>query len=199
MIKLKQAVIVEGKYDKIKLSNFLDAFIVTTDGFRIFSDKEKRQFIRLLAEKQGIIVITDSDNAGKVIRGHIKNIVGNSPVTNVYLPQIKGKERRKTKESAQGYLGLEGLSQEIIVTALERSGILGEENLCKSSITKADLFSLGLTGCADSSKKRKLLYKKMGLPDNLTANNFLEYINRTETLPSLERLCKECLQEADKK
>ena len=118
MIKLKQTIIVEGKYDKIRLANIIDATIITTEGFRIFKDKEKRELIRILWDKNGLIVMTDSDKAGQLIRNHIKNIVPKAEVINVYLPQIKGKEKRKTSPSAEGVLGVEGTDDGIIISAL---------------------------------------------------------------------------------
>ena len=126
MIRLKQAVIVEGKYDKITLENLIDATIITTNGFRIFRDKEKRELIRILAQKNGLIVITDSDSAGAVIRSHLKQICPEGSITNVYIPQLIGKEKRKNKPSKEGLLGLEGMSQDVILSALQRSGITGD-------------------------------------------------------------------------
>ena len=121
LIKLSQVVIVEGKYDKITLENVIDATILTTNGFRIFKDKEKRDLIRLLAERKGIIVITDSDSAGALLRSHLKQICPENTITNVYIPQLYGKEKRKSKPSKDGFLGLEGMTQELIIDALARS------------------------------------------------------------------------------
>ena len=128
MIKLNQAVIVEGKYDKITLENVIDTTIIVTDGFRIFKNKEKRELIRLLAERRGIIVITDSDSAGAVIRSYLKQICPEGTITNVYIPQLSGKEKRKTKPSKEGFLGVEGMTQQALVDALARSGITGKES-----------------------------------------------------------------------
>ena len=194
MIKLKQAVIVEGKYDKIRLSNFIDAMIISTDGFSIFKDTKKRDLIRLIAKKNGIVILTDSDNAGRMIRAFVKNLVGEAEVTQVYVPQIKGKERRKTKQSAEGFLGVEGLSDSVIIDALEKSGILAKEIKDNTDkITKADFVMYGLSGGNDSSTKRKRLCAELGLPDNLTANCLLEYLNRTTTKNEFERVCARCL------
>ncbi len=198
MIKLKEAVIVEGKYDKIKLANFLDTLIIETNGFSVFKDSEKRQLISLLAKENGIIIMTDSDSAGNIIRSYIKNFVKEGSVKQVYLPQIKGKEKRKDKPSSEGFLGVEGLSEEIIINALNKSGIT-ETAENKPKIEKADLYFLGLSGKPNSSEFRKQVLLKMGLPNNLTTNNLLEYINLSGRYDELKRVCEECLQEAAKK
>lgn len=179
LIKLNQTVIVEGKYDKITLENIIDATIITTNGFGIFKDKEKCDLIRLLAEKQGIIVITDSDSAGMVIRSHLKQICPKGTVTNVYVPQLCGKEKRKAKFSKQGYLGVEGLDKQTILTALERSGIIGIDCQSKTSrkITKTDLFLLGLSGGENSSALRNDLSAFLNIPQGMSANAFLDCIN----------------------
>ena len=179
MIKISQAVIVEGKYDKIHLENIIDATIIATDGFRIFKDREKRELIRQLAIKKGIVVITDSDSAGAVIRSHIKQICAEGTVINVYVPQLKGKERRKASPSKQGLLGVEGLDKQIIVDALARSGITGCEVLGKGNkkITKTDMFKLKLSGCENSAYLRDSLAKYLQLPVDMSANAFLDCIN----------------------
>ncbi len=177
MIKLKQAVIVEGKYDKIRLSNILDATIITTNGFRIFKDKEKRELVRLFAKKCGIIIMTDSDYAGQMIRRHICNIVKNGEITNIYLPPISGKERRKTKSGAEGLLGVEGTDDKIIIEALKKSGITHTATRQKNrKITKTDLFSAGINGGENSCKKRESFCRYLGLP-LLPSNTLLEALN----------------------
>lgn len=178
MIKLSQAVIVEGKYDKIRLSNILDATIIPTDGFRIFKDREKLALIKILAEKSGIIIITDSDRAGQMIRKRVEASVPADRVTNVYLPRIVGKEKRKNAPSAEGVLGVEGTDDEIILAALNRVGITGDTAPKDGrSITKTDLFNLGLSGGVDSSAARKDFCKFLSLPDFLTANSLLDVLN----------------------
>ena len=172
MIKIPRAVIVEGKYDKIRLENIIDATIITTNGFCIFKDAQKRELIRKVAKKKGILIITDSDKAGSVIRGHIKSFVTEGDIANVYLPQILGKEKRKSTPSAEGYLGVEGTPDDIIKNALERFTEKGEFDGRK--IAKTDLFSLGLSGMPDSSEKRKSLQKFLDLPENLTTNALLD-------------------------
>ena len=179
LIKLKQTVIVEGKYDKIALENILDATIITTNGFRIFKDREKRELIRFLAKKNGLIVITDSDSAGSIIRSHLKQICPADTIKNVYVPQILGKEKRKTKSSKEGLLGVEGLEKHVLLSALMRSGITSDEVELNSKalITKTNLFELGLSGGVNSSSLRYDLAKYLGLPTNMSCNAFLDCIN----------------------
>ena len=155
MIKIKKPIIVEGKYDKITLENTVDALIIPTNGFGIFKDKEKCRLIRLLAEKNGgIIVMTDSDSAGSVIRAYLKNIVGKQPIINVYVPCLKGKEKRKAQVSKEGLLGVEGMNKQTILEALKRSGVTEEITTERKVITKTDLFSLGLSGTEKSGENR---------------------------------------------
>ena len=179
MIRLKTPVIVEGKYDKIRLSNIIDAPIFTTDGFRIFKDKEKMEFFRAVAEKSGIIILTDSDSAGQMIRNHLKKAIGDTHIYNVYLPEILGKEKRKTKPSKEGFLGVEGMTQQALEHALLRSGITGEQTTQKreKQITKTHLFTLGLSGGKNSSLLRYKLSKYLNLPQGLSANAFLDCLN----------------------
>lgn len=204
LIKLKQAVIVEGKYDKITLENIIDAIIITTDGFSIFKNKEKRDLIRLLAQKRGLVVITDSDSAGALIRSHLKQICHEGSITNVYIPQLKGKEKRKDKPSKEGLLGVEGMQSEIILAALKRSGVIGEEVMNKSDnkITKVTLFELGLSGGKDSSFLRDDLANFLNLPKGMSANAFLDCLNAVyeydEFIKAVEQWQK-AEQDADKK
>lgn len=204
MIKLNQAVIVEGKYDKITLENVIDATIIATDGFRIFKNKEKRDFIRLLAQRQGIIIITDSDSAGMVIRSHLKQICPEGTITNVYIPQISGKEKRKAKLSKEGLLGVEGMTQQVLIDALLRSGITGEEVTRKSDkkITKTVLFALGLSGGENSAYLRDSLAFFLDLPQGMSANAFLDCVNAVynhdEFIKAVESWQK-AEQDADKK
>ena len=183
MIKLNQAVIVEGKYDKITLSNIIDATIIATDGFSIFKNKEKRQLIKLLADKCGLIVITDSDSAGALIRSHLKQICPEGSITNVYVPQLSGKEKRKAKPSKEGYLGVEGMTKQVIIDALARSGICGEQGSRqkRKKITKTLLFTLGLSGGKNSAILRDELSKYLNLPKGISANAFLDCINAVYT------------------
>ncbi len=181
LIRINRAVIVEGKYDKIRLSNILDATIITTDGFGIFKNTEKRELIRLLAEKCGIVIITDSDFAGQMIRRHICNFVKSENVINIYLPAIKGKEKRKLKPGAEGLLGVEGISDEIITEALERAGVTTDRSPTpKRPVQKTDLYNFGLSGREDSAAKRADFCRHIGLPD-LPSNTLLDAINTIYT------------------
>ena len=200
MIKLSQAVIVEGRYDKTTLENIIDALIIPTDGFRIFKDKEKCALIRSVAEKSGIIIMTDSDSAGAMIRAHIKRITDNKNITHVYIPQIIGKEKRKDKPSKEGTLGVEGMSVEIITEALKKSGITGEKIDKKSKkITKNDMFRFGLSGSCDAAEKRRNLLKFLELPDNLSPNAMLDIINTFFSYEEFERKIDLWLQDTDKR
>ncbi|MBQ7046162.1 MAG: DUF4093 domain-containing protein [Oscillospiraceae bacterium] len=189
MIKIEQAVIVEGKYDKIKLSSIIDAVILTTNGFAIFKDPEKLELIRYYAETKGIIILTDSDSAGFLIRNHIKGAVKNGKVINVYIPDIFGKEKRKLKPSAEGKLGVEGVKKNIILEALEKAGVTASE-ACeeKEKITKTDLYMLGLSGGSNSSEKRKWLLKRLGLPTLLSPNSMLDVLNTMLDKEKLEEI-----------
>ena len=178
LIKVKEAVIVEGKYDKIRLENIIDAVIITTDGFGIFKDIDKKNLIKLLAEKCGIVVLTDSDSAGQMIRKHIEKFIPKHQVKSVYLPAILGKERRKTAPSAEGILGVEGTDDAIILEAFSRAGITGKA-LAKTGrkISKTDLFNIGVSGTEGSKEKRADLCKFLKLPETLPANSLLDVIN----------------------
>ena len=178
MIKLKQAVIVEGKYDKIRLSNIIDSVIITTDGFGVFKNEEKKELIKLFAQKSGVIIMTDSDSAGQMIRNFVTKLCKTCEITNVYLPSIKGKEKRKTKESAEGILGVEGTDDSIIIKALQKAGVTGEkeaENTQK--VSKTDFYNLGISGGENSKEKRQELCKFLELPLCLTANSLLDAVN----------------------
>lgn len=199
MIRLNKAVIVEGKYDKIKLENFIDAYIITTNGFRIFKDTEKRELLKKIANDSGIIIMTDSDSAGMVIRNFLKDIIKEGDIINVYLPQISGKEKRKNEKSKEGFLGVEGLSEDIITNALERAGVFmtSEEKKRERTINKALLYELGLSGRNDSKKNREELYKFLQLPTCLGPNSFLQYINTVYTQEEFIEVYKKCLKQQD--
>lgn len=200
MIKVDLPIIVEGKYDKIKLSSFIDGVILTTDGFRIFKDKQKREFIRKVSNEKGIIVATDSDSAGAVIRSHIKNICPGGKIINVYIPQIKGKEKRKEKASAEGLLGLEGISIEQLENAFVSSGIsVKKANDNYQKITKKDLFKCGLSGGENSSDLRKSFAEFLNLPTNLSSNAFLDAVNTVLNYNQFLEAVNKWQQETDKK
>ena len=199
MIKLKQAVLVEGKYDKINIENFIDAYILCLDGFRIFKNKEKRELIKTLAKKDGIIIMTDSDSAGMVIRNHLKGVIDDGEIIQVYLPQIIGKEKRKEKGSAEGFLGVEGLSEAVIMSALSKAGVIGEkrEKRSEKSITKALFYELGLTGSTASKSKRENLLSFLNLPKDMSANAMLDYFGRIMSEEEFVEVYKECLSQKD--
>lgn len=179
MIKINEAVIVEGKYDKIKLSAVLDTVIIETDGFAIFKDKEKQKLIRFLAEKRGIIIMTDSDSAGFKIRSFINGITKSENIKNVYMPDVYGKEKRKTEASKEGKLGVEGMKTEVIMSALKKAGVLCAENSKNESreITRTDFFEDGISGRDNSSEIRKALAKELDLPERISASSLLKIIN----------------------
>ena len=176
-IKIHEAVIVEGRYDKIKLSNIIDAFILETDGFSIFKDKKKLTFIKKLALERGIVVLTDSDHAGFMIRSHISSAVPKSRIKNVYIPDVFGKEKRKAAPSKEGKIGVEGMSTEVILNAFEKAGVTASKVTCDNPVTTADFFELGLTGGADSKKKRKELCAELDLPEFLSVSSLISCIN----------------------
>lgn len=184
MIRIKEAIVVEGRYDKNTLSQIVDAHIIETAGFGIFSDKEKTALLRRLAEKCGIIILTDSDGAGFLIRNRIKGTISEGCVKHAYIPDIKGKERRKQHASKEGKLGVEGMPPEIIIEALKRCGATfeGESSThSRGTITKGDLFELGLSGKYDSADRRKELAQKLSLPEKMSANSLLDVLNALYT------------------
>jgi len=181
-IKLDRPVIVEGKYDKIKLSSIIDANIIDTDGFGIFKENEKKSLIRRVAEKNGVIVLTDSDGAGLVIRNYINSILPKDKISHLYIPEIKGKERRKKTVSKEGLLGVEGINADML-RQIFSPFVLGssDEKSERKAVTKYDMYEDGLFGNEMSAKKRKDLLLKLGLPSNLSSNALLEAINMLYT------------------
>ena len=177
---IKQTVIVEGKYDKSKLKDLIASPVMTTGGFRIFKDKEKQKLIRTIAKTRGVLILTDSDSAGFVIRNFLKGIISEGEILNAYIPEILGKEKRKSLPSKEGKLGVEGMDIEILEKAVRQSGadIVGADiEQRKSEINKADLFSLGLSGRANSKIKREEVLKILDFPLYLSSNEFLGVIN----------------------
>ena len=179
---IREVIVVEGRYDKNALSQVVDATIITLGGFAVFNDREKLAFLRRLAEERGLIVLTDSDGAGFVIRNYLKGALPKDQVKQAYIPDIHGKERRKRAPGKEGKLGVEGMKPAVLLEALRRAGAtfadeetVGERR--KDPITKADLFALGLTGGTDSAAKRRALLKRMDLPEHLTPNGMLEALN----------------------
>lgn len=189
-IKLTEAVIVEGKYDKIKLSNILDAFIIETNGFAIFKDKFKLSFIKKLAKERGIIILTDSDHAGFMIRNYISSGVPKEQIKNVYIPDIFGKEKRKDTPSKEGKLGVEGMTKEVILASLEKAGISSTSSICDNPIATVDFYDLGLTGGANSKAKRKAVCKALDLPEFLSTSSLISCINNFMTKEEFFNLCQ---------
>ena len=187
MINIEQAVIVEGKYDKIKLSSVINGVIICTDGFHIFKDKEKMKLIRHYAEKKGIIILTDSDAAGFKIRTYLKGSVGGN-IINVYIPDIFGKERRKAEPSKEGKLGVEGMSEEVLLEAFRRAGVNDIGGAPKGGIDKMLLYELGYSGAPDSSMRRKMLLEALDLPSLLTAGAMADILNTMISPKELEEL-----------
>ncbi len=180
MISLKEVVVVEGRYDKNTLSQIINATIIETNGFGIFSDKEKLSLLKRLAEKRGLVILTDSDGAGFMIRNHLKGTIDPKLIKHAYIPDIAGKEKRKRSPGREGKLGVEGMSRKIIIEALERAGVVFENVKNaepRDEITKADLFSLGLFGGTQSAQKRKKLMKSLDLPEKLSSNGLLDVLN----------------------
>ena len=193
MVKIKEAIVVEGRYDKNTLSQIVDATILETSGFGIFKDKEQMSLLRRVAQKRGLVVFTDSDGAGFVIRNHIKSAIPANFLKHAYIPDVYGKERRKTAPGKEGKLGVEGMKPEIIIDALRKAGatIEGESAEPRNQITKQDLMELGLSGGADASAKRLLLLKKLELPEHMSANAMLQALNLLYSLDELMELVRE--------
>ena len=179
MIKIREAIVVEGRYDKNTLSQIVDAPILETAGFGIFKDKKQMDLLRKVAQKRGLIVFTDSDGAGFVIRNHIKSAIPGQYLKHAYIPDIPGKERRKSAPGKEGKLGVEGMTPAIIVDALRNAGatIEGEENRASVQITKQDLVELGLSGGPNAAQLRLKLLKKLDLPEHMSANAMLQALN----------------------
>ena len=193
MVKIKEAIVVEGRYDKNTLSQIVDAPIFETKGFGIFKDKAQMALLRQVAEKRGLIVFTDADGAGFVIRNHVKSAIPGKYLKHAYTPDVFGKERRKTAPGKEGKLGVEGMRPEIILDALRKSGATfeEEEHTPANQITKQDLMELGLSGGADASTKRLALLKKLGLPEHMSANAMLQALNLLYSLEELTALMRE--------
>ena len=195
MVKIREAIVVEGRYDKNTLSQIVDAPILETAGFGIFKDKKQMALLRQVAEKRGLIVFTDCDGAGFVIRNHIKSAIPGKYLKHAYTPDILGKERRKAAPGKEGKLGVEGMTKDIILEALRKAGatIEGEESNCSHQITKQDLMELGLSGGADASAKRLALLKKLNLPEHMSANAMLQALNLLYSLEELQEIVKSIL------
>lgn len=190
-MKIKEAVIVEGKYDKMRLKGIIDTTIIETNGFRIFKDKEKLNLIKKLADSRGILILTDSDSAGFVIRNYLKGVVPPDKIKHAYIPQIKGKEKRKEKPSKEGTLGVEGLDEDTLKEVLKKSGVICiDTDNNPDPITRQDLFYLGLTGRDNSKIMRTKLLKKLNLPTYLSTKALTESLNGFMTLKELKDIMK---------
>jgi len=191
MIKVNEVIVVEGKYDKNTLSQIIEGTIIETEGFGIFSDKEKLNLLRRLAEKRGLVVFTDSDGAGFVIRNYLKGSIDSKLIKHAYIPDVEGKEKRKSSPSKEGKLGVEGMSKEVIISALIKAGVNienTEDSKMSEPITKTDLYELGLSGGKGSAEKRKLLVKKLELPEKISPNALLDVLNVILTREELFRI-----------
>ena len=192
MVRVRQAILVEGRYDKNTLSQIVDAPIFETNGFGIFKNKEQMALLRRVAERQGLIVFTDSDGAGFVIRNHIKSAIPGKYLPHAYIPDIPGKERRKAAPGKEGKLGVEGMTPEIILKALRDCGATmdGAAEKPREAITKQDFMALGLSGGPGSSEKRKALLKKLELPEHMSSNAMLQAVNLLYSREEFETLVK---------
>lgn len=186
MIKLEQAIVVEGKYDKNTLSQLVDAPIFETNGFGVMKDRALVALLRRAAGTRGLIVLTDSDGAGFVIRNYLKSVLPKQGVFHAYIPDVPGKERRKDKPGKEGKLGVEGMRPEVLLHALERAGVR-ERTDERPQITKTDLFLCGLSGGAGSASRRAELMRRLELPEHLGANAFLDALNLLMTREALFR------------
>ncbi|MCB6366976.1 DUF4093 domain-containing protein [Intestinibacillus massiliensis] len=199
MIRIQEAIVVEGRYDVNTIRQLVDTVVLETGGFRIFSDQERLAMIRRIAAVRGILILTDSDGAGFVIRNFLRGAVPQDQVKHAYIPDILGKERRKRKGSAEGKLGVEGMPQEILLRSLRQAGatflegdtpIAGPQAL-HPQIIKADLYALGLSGTQNSNYRRKALLRKMELPEHLSSNALLDFLNAVSNLDEVKKyLCE---------
>lgn len=177
MLKIREAIVVEGRYDKIALEPLVDTAIFTTEGFGIFKDREKMELLRRVAEKRGLIVLTDPDGAGLVIRNRLKSCIPPEHLKHAYIPDVPGRERRKKAPSRAGTLGVEGMPPEVLSEALSRAGATRTDGEERPGVTKADLYALGLFGRENSAALRRQLQKALGLPERLSANALLDAVN----------------------
>ncbi|MCQ5129833.1 DUF4093 domain-containing protein [Butyricicoccus faecihominis] len=188
--KIKEAILVEGRYDINTVRQVVDTVVLETGGFRIFKDDEKLNLLRRIAETRGLIILTDSDGAGFVIRGYLKGALAAGTVKQAYVPDITGKERRKRHGSKEGKLGVEGMRPETILEALQRAGATFEDTAPEPSreqITKADLYTMGLTGQPDSARLRQQLLHALKLPEHMTPNSLLDFMNATSTREEIQQ------------
>lgn len=180
MRSIREVIVVEGRYDKNTLKQVVQATVVETGGFGVFNDKERLALLRRLAKERGLIILTDSDGAGFVIRNFLKGAIPKSQIKHAYIPDVYGKERRKAAPGKEGKMGVEGMTPRVLLDALERAGATFEDDAPlseRTSVTKADFYELGLTGGKDSAARRAALLKKLSLPEHMTTNALLEAVN----------------------
>lgn len=190
MIKIKEAVIVEGRYDKLKLSNILDTLIIETNGFAVYRDRKRLDFIRRLAKERGIIILTDSDHSGFQIRNYISAGIPKDRIKHIYIPDIYGKEKRKNTPSKEGKLGVEGMSETLLKTLFEKERIKSSYSENSDPVTNYDLFALGVSGVPNAKENKKKLLKALDLPEFLSTNALLSYINSSMTKQELYDIMK---------
>lgn len=193
MIKVKEAVIVEGKYDKIKLSNLLDALIIETNGFSVYNDKKKLDFIKKLANERGLIVITDSDHSGFQIRNYLSSVIPKEKIKHIYIPDIYGKEKRKKEPSKEGKLGVEGIDDDILSALFEKASVSSCSVEIKDPVKSTDMFELGLSGTPNAKQNKKKLLKSLDLPEFLSTSSLISYINSTMTKEEFYSYCNSIL------
>ena len=188
-LELQEAVIVEGRYDRIRLSEIIASPVIDTGGFRVFKDKEKQALIRQIAERRGVLIMTDVDSAGFVIRSFLRGIVPTDRIRHAYIPTVKGKESRKSAPSKEGKLGVEGIDADALIEAIRKSGahIIGEDKEADGKITKNDFYEYGLSGREDSAIFRKRILNDLGMPEYLTANAMISALNCLFTKEEFER------------
>ena len=189
MLKIKEAVIVEGKYDKIKLSNLIDTLIIETNGYAVFKDKKKLAFIRKLANERGIIVITDSDHSGFQIRNYLSSVIPKEKIKHIYIPDIYGKEKRKKEPSKEGKLGVEGINDDILLNLFKKANITSQSVEIINPVTSADMFSLELSGTPNAKQNKKKLLKSLDLPEFLSTSSLISYINSSMTKEKFYEYC----------
>ncbi len=202
--KLREALVVEGRYDKNTILQTVDAVVLETRGFGVFKDAELRKLLRFYAETRGLVVLTDADGAGFLIRNHLKGVIPKEQVKHAYIPDIYGKEKRKTAPSKEGKLGVEGMKPEVLLEALRRAGATFEDAAAPEAealppLTKADFFAMGLSGGPGSAEKRRMLARKLGFPERMTADALLDAVNtlRRSGVSELPVLDDDCAENAD--
>lgn len=194
-MRVREVILVEGKYDKIALEAVVDGLIFPVDGFAIFKDKARKELLRRLAERRGVVILTDSDGGGVVIRSHLKSILPPQQVKEAFIPDLPGKERRKRRPGKAGTLGVEGMKPEILRRALLRAGVGVEEEPREAPFTKAKLYALGLSGTPDAKGRRLALQRALELPENLSANALAAVLNAVTTPEEVEGLISRCAAE----